>query len=89
MKRANYQTLVWRNALVQFFYLSDPTEYSWRVSPSAGLAIQWCAGYILPRDLQDLSSEIDDDQEDDNERMPSNTDFTLSDDDYSDTAEEQ
>ena len=59
ISRAIFQTLVWRNSHVQFFYLPDPTENGWTVSPSGGLAIQWFSDNFLPRDQQDILSEVD------------------------------
>lgn len=40
----NYQTMLWKNSLVQFFDLPDPAEYGWKVTPSGGLTIQWFSG---------------------------------------------
>ena len=85
---------MWRNSHVQFFYLPDPTENGWIVSTSGGLAIQWFSDNFLPRDLQDILSEVDDDKdgvwEDDSERIPSESDTISSstDEDCSDTEDE-
>ena len=85
---------MWRNSQVQLFYLPDPTENGWVVSPSGGLPIQWFSDNFLPRDIQDILPEADDDKdgvwEDDSERMPSesDTDPSPSDEDCSDTEDE-
>ena len=77
-----------------FFYLPDPTENGCVVSPSGGRAIQWFSGNFLPRDLQDILSEVRDDKDgvwgDDSEMIPSevDTDSSLSDEDCSDTNDE-
>ena len=49
--------------MYNFFYLHDPTENGWVVSPPGGLEIQWFSDNFLPRRLQDILSEVDDDKD--------------------------
>lgn len=96
IKRANYQTLVWRSSVFQYPELPDPKENGWKAGQSGKLEIEWFGEDFLPRDLQDILSEIDNDDDDcededenDNDMRASDEESSCSDMDSSDTDEEE
>ena len=59
-ERANYQTLIWKNAHIQTPDIPSPVGKGWQEDES-GLQIQWTEGDILPGELVDILCEVEPD----------------------------
>ena len=57
IQRANFQTLIWRNALISNFELPKPENNGWTIGCTGSLEIKWFGDSFLPKELQDILSD--------------------------------
>lgn len=57
IKRANYQTMIWRRASQAHPQLPCPEDNGWKRSDSGQLQINWCDGDMFPNEIVDILSE--------------------------------
>ena len=76
IKRANYQTAIWKSAQLQFPEVPAAELHGWVTGP-AGLEPVWCDGDVLPSELIDV---LEDWEDPDSEVENLSEDVNLSDD---------
>ena len=57
IQRANFQTLIWRNASISNPELPKPENNGWTLGCAGGLEIKWFGDGFLPKELQDILSD--------------------------------
>ena len=57
IQRANFQTLIWRNASIPNLELPKPEDNGWKLGCSGGLEIKWFGEGFLPKELQGILSD--------------------------------
>jgi hypothetical protein len=64
--RANYQSLIWKAALVPYATTPGPIGNGWTKDENENLTFHWTEGNILPPELLDILSAIPDDEDSQN-----------------------
>lgn len=74
MQRANFQTLIWRNAIFNHPDLPTPETNGWVENSTGNLDIQWYSENFIPEELQhvladstDTEQHVDEDDDEQNE----------------------
>ena len=57
MQRANYQTLIWRKAVINYPDLPKPETSGWTENAQGDLEIQWYKDNFIPDELQDVLAD--------------------------------
>lgn len=54
VKRATYQTFIWKNAHIADVSFPSPEGYGWKKNSESALEVEWTDGDVLPRQLVDI-----------------------------------
>ncbi|GFS13308.1 hypothetical protein ElyMa_004881300 [Elysia marginata] len=76
IQRANFQTLIWRNAVFQNPVIPKPEENGWQRNSVHELEVQWYKDDFIPDELtkivaDDIGSKPEDEEEGDEENYDS------------------
>ena len=81
MQRANYQTLIWRKAVLNYPDLPKPETSGWTENAQGDLEIQWYKDNFIPDELQDVLADRNHTDEDEQRECDDIDEYDSSDDD--------